>query len=283
MKSYHMIVDLKKCVGCFNCMLACKDEHVGNKWLPYTDEQQKHGDKWICPTSYERGRAPFTELCFVTRTCFQCDNPACMAKFPDEIYKREDGIVIIDPKKAKGKKEIVEACPFGAISWNEELSLPQKCTGCAHLIDNGWQMTRCVQSCPLRAIETVFCEDADWEQIVRNQNLKSLTGNDAHKPRVMYKNLYRYASCFVKGGLSYDKDGISEAAIGAKVTLLVGDAVIKTLKTDFLGEFYIDGIPKNSGEMTLICEMDGFEDKTVSFDIKEDSVIFEDLVLEAKA
>lgn len=282
MKSYHMIVDLKKCVGCFNCMLACKDEHVGNRWMPYTDEQSKHGDKWICPTSHERGRAPFTEFCFVTRTCFQCDEPACMAKFPEEIYKREDGIVIIDPNKAKGKKEIVDACPYGAISWNEELSLPQKCTGCAHLIDEGWQMTRCVQSCPLRAINTVFCEDDEWEQIIQNQNLKSLTGSMANKPRVMYKNLYRYNSCFVKGGLSFDNDGISEAVIGAEVILMAGDTVVKKLESDFLGEFYFDGIPQDAGELKLVIKMDGFEDLTQVFEVKKDSVIFENLVLSAK-
>ena len=169
-----MIVDVEKCVGCFNCMLACKDEHVGNRWMPYTDEQRKHGDKWINPTSYERGKAPYTEFCFVTRTCYQCDNPACMEKFPDEIYKREDGIVIIDPQKAKGKKEIVGACPYGQIHWNEERNLPQKCTGCAHLIDEGWERPRCVQACPLRAINTVYCEEDEWEKIIVNQGLKSI-------------------------------------------------------------------------------------------------------------
>lgn len=133
MKTMHMIVDVEKCVGCFNCMLACKDEHVGNRWMPYTDEQRKHGDKWINPTSYERGKAPYTEFCFVTRTCYQCDNPACMEKFPDEIYKREDGIVIIDPQKAKGKKEIVGACPYGQIHWNEE-EIFRKNARAAHIL-----------------------------------------------------------------------------------------------------------------------------------------------------
>ena len=278
MKSYHMIVDLKKCVGCFNCMLACKDEHVGNRWLPYTDEQSKHGDKWICPESYERGRAPFTELCFVTKTCFHCDNPACMAKFPDEIYKREDGLVIIDPKKAKGMKEIVDACPYGAIHWNEELSLPQKCTGCAHLLDEGWTMPRCVQSCPLRAINTVFCEEEEWERIIRSQGLKSLTGGDGNKPRVMYKNLYRYNSCFIKGGLSFDNEGISEAAIGAEVSLLCNGQLIEKQKSDFLGEFYFDGIPQDSGAFTLVCRLDGFKEIRQDVKIEKESLVFENLV-----
>jgi nitrate reductase beta subunit len=38
-----------------------------------------------------------------------------MAKYPDQISKRKDGIVIIDPDKAKGNKDMVGACPYGAI------------------------------------------------------------------------------------------------------------------------------------------------------------------------
>ena len=39
---------------------------------------------------------------------------------PDKVYKRPDGIVIIDPAKAKGAKEILDSCPYNAIFWNEE-------------------------------------------------------------------------------------------------------------------------------------------------------------------
>lgn len=261
-------------------MLACKDEHVGNRWLPYTDEQQKHDDKWIDTASCERGRAPYTEFCFVTKTCYQCENPACMARFPEEIYKREDGIVIIDPRKAKGKKEIVDACPYGAIKWNEELSLPQKCTGCAHLLDEGWERPRCVQSCPLRAINTVFCDENEWEDLIQKYKLRALDGSDAAKPRVMYKNLYRYDSCFVKGGLAFEKDGITEAAVDAKVKLFANDQLIKAMDADFLGEFYIDGIPKDSGELKLVCSMEGYADIEKVFEVADESLIFDDLMFE---
>jgi len=61
---------------------------------------------------------------------------------------RGDGIVIIDPNKPRGGKEIVSSCPYGAISWNEVLSLPQKCTLCAHMIDGGERTVRCVETCP---------------------------------------------------------------------------------------------------------------------------------------
>jgi len=41
MKRWHMVFDADKCLGCYTCMLSCKDEHVGNEWLTYTDWQKK--------------------------------------------------------------------------------------------------------------------------------------------------------------------------------------------------------------------------------------------------
>ena len=274
MKKFHMIVDLEKCVGCFNCMLACKDEHVGNSWLPYTDEQQKHEDKWICPELTERGEAPYTEVTYVTKTCMHCDNAPCIKKYPDVLFRRSDGIVLIDPKKAKGNPDIVNACPYGNIHWNEELQVAQKCTGCAHLLDQGWTEPRCVQACPLHAIQTVFCEDYQWDKLIETQGLKPIT-NGENRPRVMYKNLYCYNKCFIKGALAYDKDGIEEPAVDVKVELLINNIVVAETMTDFLGEYKIDRIPKNSGKMTIRATKEGYDPIKVDLEVKEKSVVLD--------
>jgi len=42
----------------------------------------------------------------------------------DAVIKRSDGIVVIDPERAKGQEQIVDACPYGAVYWNQALSLP---------------------------------------------------------------------------------------------------------------------------------------------------------------
>ena len=68
------------------------------------------------------------------------------------VYQRPDGIVLIDPEKAKDRKEIVDTCPYGAIWWNQETATPQKCTFCVHLLEDGWQQPRCVQACPTDAL-----------------------------------------------------------------------------------------------------------------------------------
>ena len=55
------------------------------------------------------------------------------------MRKRDDGIVLIDPVKAKGRQDLVDACPYGHIWWNEELKVPQAWPFDAHLLDQGWQ------------------------------------------------------------------------------------------------------------------------------------------------
>ncbi len=59
--------------------------------------------------------------------------------------------MIVDPEKAAGRRELVEACPYGAIFWNERAGHTQVCTGCAHLVDAG-EAPHCVDVCPHGAL-----------------------------------------------------------------------------------------------------------------------------------
>ena len=96
----------------------------------------------------ERGSYPKVKTVYIKVPCMHCDDAPCVAQHPDKVYKRPDGIVIIDPVKAKGAKEILDSCPYRVIFWNEETDLPQKCTLCAHLLDQGWDEPRCVEDMP---------------------------------------------------------------------------------------------------------------------------------------
>ena len=84
-----------------------------------------------------------------------------MAAAPEAVYRRDDGLVIVDPEKAHGLRELVEACPYGAIYYNEELDMPQKCTGCAHLVDAG-ELPHCVDVCPHEALR--FGDEEDFAE-----------------------------------------------------------------------------------------------------------------------
>ncbi len=73
-----------------------------------------------------------------------------------------------------GQKDIVDSCPYGAIWWNEEKSVAQKCSFCAHLLDNGWKEPRCVQACPTGSMRLVHAEDSEMQKIIGSENLEVL-------------------------------------------------------------------------------------------------------------
>ena len=287
-ETMHIVHDPARCVGCFNCMVACKDEHVGNIWLPYTDQQQKHEQKWINPEKHERGTAPYTEMCFVTKMCQHCKDAPCEKAAPDALIRRTDGVVLLDAEKAKGNKGLVDACPYGSISWNEELQTAQKCTMCAHLLDDGWKEPRCVQACPLRALSVVRCEDAAFEEIIKTQGLEPLT-DGSNAPRVLYRNLYKQNTCFIAGALAYrdfDADqslypgGMEKAAQEASVRLIKDECTIAEVKTDFFGEFKFDRIPPDSGVYELICSLDGYEPLICAVTVLDASPCLDVMVLQ---
>ena len=90
------LIDVKKCSGCNLCVIACKDEHVGNAWPPYTQPQQLHGDHWIWIPKRERGEFPLIDVTYRPTPCMHCDAPACSRPVPGAIVKRAVGL----PRKA---------------------------------------------------------------------------------------------------------------------------------------------------------------------------------------
>jgi NAD-dependent dihydropyrimidine dehydrogenase PreA subunit len=147
-------------------------------------------------------------------------------------------LVIIDPEKAKGHPEIVDTCPYGAIYWNEEKDVAQKCSGCAHLIDAGWTETRCSQVCPTNAIKLVLADDAEWAALIVAEELRAYRAELRTNPRVMYKNLYKWDKVFASGSVAY-KD-TDECADGAKITVSSGGALVGEGLVNNYGEFVVD-------------------------------------------
>jgi Fe-S-cluster-containing dehydrogenase component len=123
---WALFIDVAKCHNCRNCYIACKDEHVGNTYPGYAAPQPRHGHDWIAISTRERGTAPMVDVAHLPTTCNHCEDAPCVTASPDgAVYRRPDGIVMIDPDKARGKREIVDTCPYG-IWWNEDERLPQK-------------------------------------------------------------------------------------------------------------------------------------------------------------
>ena len=112
MKSWRMIIDIDRCLDCNNCTLACKDEHVDNSWPGYAIGQPRHGQRWIDVERTERGQFPLIDVAYRPVLCMHCEDAPCVTASGGAIKRREDGIVLIDPVKSKGRLDLVESCPY---------------------------------------------------------------------------------------------------------------------------------------------------------------------------
>ena len=259
---WNMIIDVAECTNCNLCTLATMDEYVGNDFPGYSAPMPRHGHKWIDILQKERGQIPMIDIAYVPTTCNHCDDAPCVKNGGGAVTKRADGIVLIDPVKAKGRKDLVDACPYGHIWWNEEFQLPQAWTFDAHLLDAGWKQTRGQQSCPTGAMRAIKVNDAEMARIADDEALETMKPET--KPRVYYKNLWRYTQCFIGGSVSIEQNGAVDCAEGATVRLLKDATAVAETVTDNYGDFKFDRLDENSGDYTIEITGAGRPAKTVT-------------------
>lgn len=254
------VIDVAKCNGCYGCQVSCKDEHCDNEWPPYAKSQPETGHFWMKMNEKVMGSVPKVRMSYTATPCMHCENAPCMkATRNGSIYRRKDGLVIIDPEKSKGQKQLVEVCPYGAIYWNEKLQLPQKCTGCAHLVDEG-KIPRCVDACPTDAIK--FGEESELADLIgKAEVMKPELGL---MPRVYYLNLPKN---FIAGAVY---DPIEEECLeNVKVILTdVEKSKDHVAITDDFGDFWFKRL--EPGTYSLRIEKEGYYPIVMkSFEAKE--------------
>jgi Fe-S-cluster-containing dehydrogenase component len=256
---WHLIVDVAKCSGCGNCQLTVKDEHIGNEFPGYAAPQPPLGHNWLKVERYVRGNGSMLDVTHVPKMCNHCDEAPCVAAARNgAAYKRPDGITIIDPVRAKGQRQIAEACPYGSISWNEDAQIPQIWIFDAHLLDQGWSSPRISQVCPTGAIEASKCDDGVFASRVAAENLTSLPAGVQTKPRVHYRNLSRVTDCFLGGNIcAADESGQIENCVGAKVELSIDGTYVGACVTDGFGDFKFDGLPPRATYRLHVGTVDG--------------------------
>ena len=120
-------------------------------------------------------------------------------------------------------------------------------------------------------------EDNKMKQIVKQENLETLNPEYNTKPRVYYKNLYRFNKCFIGGSVALTKNKIDDCVSGAEVKLYKDDNIIAEVKTDDFGDFKIDKLDPNSGKYKIDIKYKTNK-KSLKIDLKE-SVFLGDIYL----
>ncbi len=272
MKAFYL--DLSVCNGCYCCQIACKDEHVANDWTPYAKPQPDTGQFWIGITELVRGQVPKVKVTYLPKMCHHCDDAPCIEQCAyDAIEKRPDGLVLIHPDKCTGCKLCKDTCPHDAIFFNEQLNVAQKCTGCAHLLDNDdeWEVPRCVDQCPTEALR--FGEEADFQEFIKEAEF--LNPEAGTKSRVYYKNLPKK---FVAGTV-YDPVE-KEVIIGATCCLKDDESGEEfTATTDNFGDFWFRKLADDR-TFTLNIEKDGAK-KVIENIVTDKDLSLGDIPMEA--
>lgn len=219
-RRWVMVIDLRKCVGCHGCTVACITENKlppGVVYRPVIEE--------------EIGTYPNVARRFIPRPCMQCENPPCVPVCPvDATYTNQEGIVEMNYERCIGCRYCLTACPYSARTSDFGFTYTQndvngsafilgsdiaddyeraanfeygktyprerrespignarKCHFCQHRILNG-QLPSCVTTCIGRA--TLFGDANDPEslvaELIASPNVMRLREELGTEPRVYY-------------------------------------------------------------------------------------------------
>ena len=272
MAGHIIAIDTSQCMACYNCFMACKDEHCGFE-TKVSAPQPHTGQKWIRIDTKERGNDNRKiKTSNVATPCVHCHDAPCQkAGENGAVYTRRDGIVIIDPEKAKGQRQIVDACPINAVFWNEELELPQKCTMCAHLLDEGYKMPRCVEACPNGAL--MFGDPDDPGSriggIIRQNRVTPLAALSGTDSNVIHMNI---PTVFAAGSVYLPDDDPADGATLNLTNTVTGETQVT--QTNYFGDWEFEWLDIGA-EYSLDILFDGYEKHTIGFTADSDKYLGE--------
>ena len=133
-----IVVNLNRCIGCFGCEIACKQQNdvaLGEYWNKV---------EIVGP----RGDFPYIKQYWVPTMCQQCTNAPCIDVCPTGASHRDEetGLVVLNREDCIGCKSCLAACPYGVRWYNEKLGTVGKCIGCVDLVKQG-KNPACVDIC----------------------------------------------------------------------------------------------------------------------------------------
>ncbi len=196
---YGMVIDLKRCIGCYGCQISCKSENA-----------TPPGILWSRVSFYESGRYPNVKKMHVPLLCMHCGDPPCVSVCPTGAsIKRPDGIVSIDSTKCIACQYCVIACPYRARSFypkkgeyfpgqgltpyerfgyqKHPTGVVEKCDFCLSRVQQGLEPA-CVISCMAKARYFGDLDDPGSEvsQLIRNHGGFQIYPEMSTDPSVYY-------------------------------------------------------------------------------------------------
>ncbi len=177
MARYAMVIDTVKCVGCMDCVAACKTENQ----VPESFDRD-----WI---AYEtRGIFPSLTMEIRSERCNHCDNPPCVHCCPSgasHVHER-GGVVLVNPEECVGCKACIAACPYDA-RFIHPKGYADKCTFCIHRAEKGLDPA-CVAVCPTHCMHFGDLENPNEtvSRLLKSRRGHTLLGDAGTKPQIWY-------------------------------------------------------------------------------------------------
>jgi tetrathionate reductase subunit B len=177
---WGMVIDLRRCIGCHSCAVACKLENqvplgVFRTWVKIV----------------EKGVYPNVRRMFLPMNCNNCEKPVCVAVCPVKAtYQREDGIVLVDPHRCIGCQYCKAACPYEVRYKDPLRNIISKCFWCHHRLDAGLEPA-CVEVCPTgaRRCGNLLDPGSEVSQMISREAFQTIHPEHGTKPQVYYIGL----------------------------------------------------------------------------------------------
>ncbi len=189
---YGFLIDLRRCIGCRTCHVACKAENDVPLGVYRT---------WV--KEVEKGSGGRSRRHFIPILCNQCEKPACTTVCPVvATYSLPNGIVYIDPHRCIGCRYCMAACPYAVRFIHPERNVAEKCDWCWHRVRDGYGPPACVASCPTGAMVFGDLNDpaSEISQILAREPAVVLKPETGNGPRVYYIALDDDAARLVEAG-----------------------------------------------------------------------------------
>jgi len=143
--------DVTRCVGCFTCQVACKQE---NDLSPNTIDGAlaQTSPVWRRVIEVESGEYGSESVDYVSLSCMHCTEAPCASVCPTSAISRndEDGVVEVDGGRCIGCKLCMQVCPSGIPQFGVD-GVMQKCNLCLQRLSEG-ERPACVAACPSKAL-----------------------------------------------------------------------------------------------------------------------------------